>query len=84
VLSLADNRLHYSQGGQFPFPILFDGASTGYIGSKSLPVGLFDFATYETTELQLPAQFVMALISDGILEVLPPPQLRDKLRFLLS
>jgi serine/threonine protein phosphatase PrpC len=26
----------------------------------------------------------MALISDGILEVLPQPRLRDKLRFLLS
>jgi serine phosphatase RsbU (regulator of sigma subunit) len=47
-------------------------------------VGLFEFATYETVELQLPPRFIMALISDGILEVLPQPRLRDKLRFLLS
>jgi serine phosphatase RsbU (regulator of sigma subunit) len=84
VLSLDDNRLHYSQGGQFPFPILFDGSRPDFVGIKSLPVGLFEFATYETVELQLPPRFIMALISDGILEVLPQPRLRDKLRFLLS
>lgn len=84
VVSLDDNRLHYSQGGQFPFPILFDGSRPDFVGIKSLPVGLFEFATYETVELQLPPRFIMALISDGILEVLPQPRLRDKLRFLLS
>ena len=84
VLSLDDNRLHYGQGGQFPFPILFDGSRPDFVGIKSLPVGLFEFANYQTVELQLPPRFIMALISDGILEVLPQPRLRDKLRFLLS
>lgn len=84
VLGLDDNRLRYSQGGQFPFPILFDGTRADFVGIKSLPVGLFEFASYDTVELQLPPGFIMALISDGILEVLPQPRLRDKLGFLLS
>lgn len=84
VLDLDENRLHYSQGGQFPFPVLFDGSRPDFVGIKSLPVGLFEFARYETGELQLPPSFILALISDGILEVLPQPRLRDKLGFLLS
>ncbi len=84
VLSPADNLMQYSQGGQFPFPILFDGTSPRFIGIKSLPVGLFEFAEYATVTLQLPPVFVMAMISDGILEVLPQSRLQDKLTFLLS
>jgi phosphoserine phosphatase RsbU/P len=84
VISLPDNLMHYSQGGQFPFPILFDGVRPRYVGIKSLPVGLFEFAEYETVTLQLPPLFVMTMISDGILEVLPQPRLPDKLAFLLS
>nr|WP_067296047.1 SpoIIE family protein phosphatase [Marinobacterium profundum] len=84
VLDLDENRLQYSQAGQFPFPVLFDGSRSDFVGIKSLPVGLFAFASYETGELQLPPDFIMALISDGILEVLPQPRLRAKLGFLLS
>jgi serine phosphatase RsbU (regulator of sigma subunit) len=84
VLNRADNRLRYCHGGQFPFPILFDGTRPAYIGTKSLPVGLFDFARYQAHTQTLPPRFTLALISDGILEVLPPPRLRDKLAQLLS
>lgn len=84
VLDQHENRLRYSQGGQFPFPFLYDGTETRFVGSKSLPVGLFDFAEYASVELQLPSDFVMTMISDGILEVLPQARLRDKLAFLLS
>lgn len=84
VIDWAKNQLRYSSGGQFPFPILFDGEKTGYIGKKSLPIGLFDFASYQTESLELPQRFVLALISDGILETLPQATLRDKQAFLLS
>lgn len=78
------NQLRYSSGGQFPFPILFDGGQAVYIGKKSLPIGLFDFASYKTESLQLPPEFALLLISDGILETLPQPSLRDKQAFLLE
>ena len=84
VIDCAANRLHYSNGGQFPFPLLFDGNHAVYLESKSLPVGLFSFADYQLHTLDLPATFALALISDGILETLRQPHLKDKLNYLLS
>ncbi|MDG4597971.1 MAG: SpoIIE family protein phosphatase [Candidatus Contendobacter sp.] len=84
VIHWPNNQLRYSSGGQFPFPILFDGERASYIGKKSLPIGLFDFASYRTEYLDLPQRFVLALISDGILETLPQVSLRDKQTFLLE
>lgn len=82
VIDKTDNRLRYSNGGQFPYPILFDGREARFIRTKSLPVGLFDFAEYRTETLELPPRFVMAMISDGILETLPQPNLQEKQAFL--
>ncbi len=84
VIDRTDNQLLYSNGGQFPFPILYDGAQAVYLESKSLPVGLFGFADYQTYTLALPATFVLTLISDGILETLPQFSLQDRLDFLLA
>lgn len=84
VIDWGANRLRYSSGGQFPFPILFDGEQAAYLGKKSLPIGLFDFASYKTESLQLPPAFALVLISDGILETLPQASLRDKQAFLLE
>ncbi|MFZ1640580.1 MAG: SpoIIE family protein phosphatase [Candidatus Contendobacter sp.] len=84
VIDWSSNQLRYSSGGQFPFPILFDGERACYVGKKSLPIGLFDFASYQTESLCLPQRFVLALISDGILETLPQATLRDKQAFLLD
>ena len=84
VINWSNHQLRYSGGGQFPFPILFDGEHASYVGKKSLPIGLFDFANYQTESLQLPPQFALVLISDGILETLPQTSLRDKQAFLLE
>jgi sigma-B regulation protein RsbU (phosphoserine phosphatase) len=84
VIDCAANRLHYSNGGQFPFPLLFDGNHALYLESKSLPVGLFSFADYQPHALELPDAFALVLISDGILETLPQSHLKDKLNHLLS
>lgn len=84
VIDWPNNQLRYSGGGQFPFPILFDGEQAAYISRKSLPIGLFDFANYQAESLQLPPQFALVLISDGVLETLPQASLRDKQAFLLE
>ncbi len=84
VIDWPNNHLRYSSGGQFPFPILFDGEQPRYVGRKSLPIGLFDFASYQTEFMDLPRRFILALISDGILETLRQPTLRDKQAFLLE
>ena len=82
VLSLDDNHLCYANGGQFPFPWLSHDGQIETIGKKSLPVGLFEFAEYQQYELELPQTFMMALISDGILDLLPPSELDEKLNYL--
>jgi serine phosphatase RsbU (regulator of sigma subunit) len=84
IIDTSENRLSYSNGGQFPFPILYDGDRSQYIGGKSLPVGLFDFAEYQTEILQLPAKFTLTLLSDGILDTLKQSKVKDKLNFLLA
>jgi serine phosphatase RsbU (regulator of sigma subunit) len=84
VIDRSANLLSFSNGGQFPFPILYDGTDSRYVESKSLPVGLFDFAEYRTDTLKLPENFVMALYSDGILETLPQSSLLGKQSYLLS
>jgi len=84
VIDQAKNCLRYSNGGQFPFPILADDSGSLYFESKGLPVGLFEFADYHDETRQLPQNFVLLLISDGILEVLPDANLQQKLDSLLS
>ncbi len=84
VIDWSNNHLRYSSGGQFPFPILFDGEQASYISKKSLPIGLFDFAHFQNESLRLPPRFAMVLVSDGILETLPQTSLRDKQAFLLK
>ncbi len=84
VINRPNNQLHYSSGSQFPFPILFDGQQSRYIGEKSLPIGLFDFSSYKNNTIELPPQFTMTMISDGILETLPQAGLPEKLQYMLD
>jgi serine phosphatase RsbU (regulator of sigma subunit) len=84
VIYKPENKLYYSNGGQFPYPLLFDGNTARYIECKSKPVGLFDFAEYHTEVMELPSRFTMVLASDGILEILPQTNLAEKRSFLLS
>ena len=39
VINRTDNAMTYSNGGQFPYPLLFDGDNARYIECKSKPVG---------------------------------------------
>lgn len=84
VLQTDTNQLTFSNGGQFPLPLLCADQQCDFIGDKNLPVGLFDFAEYHNQVIDLPDNFSMILISDGILEILEQRRLQDKLNFLLS
>ena len=76
--------LVYSSGGQFPHPILYDGQSARFLRQRNLPVGLFEQAAYSFETLHLPDAFVLAMLSDGILEILNHETLKDKELFLLE
>ncbi|MCP5419310.1 MAG: response regulator [Gammaproteobacteria bacterium] len=84
VINRPQNSLSYSNGGQFPFPLLITEDRAEFVESKSLPVGLFEFADYHNMVRFLPENFLLLMMSDGILEVLSYANLQQKLDFLLS
>ncbi len=85
IINAENNTLQYSNGGHYPYPILFNGHEGKYLeGCKSLPVGLFSHAEYKLVEQSLPDQFVMLLSSDGVWELLPEENLKDNEGKLLS
>lgn len=67
------SRLVYSNGGQYPFPILHDGSSAVHLCQHSRPVGLFPDARFERCEIALPDRFSLVIASDGVLELLKLP-----------
>lgn len=71
VLDTKRNQLLFSNGGQYPFPMLFDGDSMKYLDYKGFPVGLLEFTQFTQHEMELPERFLLLFLSDGVLEILP-------------
>ncbi len=84
VIDLKTNTLTCSNGGQYPFPILFDGDKAGFLRLKGFPIGVFDFSDYEETAIKLPQNFALYFISDGILDTLHLDTPQEKNNLLLS
>ena len=84
IVNTRDQTLTYSFGGQFPLPVIAQGNSVHFLEGKGLPVGLFEDAVYEDAIIDLPQQFSLTILSDGILEVLPQQSLQEKEDYLLS
>jgi serine phosphatase RsbU (regulator of sigma subunit) len=84
VVDLDARRLMFANGGQFPFPYVFDGSSVTEIGGRSPPVGLFDDAHYANDTLDIAERFALRLYSDGVLELLPPDGLAARKDLLRS
>ena len=78
VIDQDENSMTCSNGGQFPYPILYDGRDAQVLACRSRPVGLFEDSVFQDRYLRLPASFNLILVSDGILELLPQVTLRDK------
>lgn len=84
VIDARDNSLSYSSGAQLPYPMLYDGRSARVLSRHSVPIGLFEEAEFEVQRERLPEQFVLALVSDGVLEILPQKTQREKCAALLA
>lgn len=84
ILNAKDNTLIYCNGGQFPCPIMGDSLQTFFIESNGLPVGLFEEAPYVAHTLKLTDKFNLFLFSDGVLEILPQKNLKEKKDYLLT
>lgn len=84
VVDLEAQTMSFSNGGHFPAPILYDGDTTRHLDAKSLPVGLFESASYKTFELPCTPEFTIAMFSDGVLDMCPEQDLKTRKNQLLS
>ncbi len=84
VIDRRDNSLCYCSGAQLPYPMLYDGRSSRFLSQHSVPVGLFEEAEFNAQRESLPERFVLVLVSDGVLEILPQKSQREKHAAMLA
>ncbi len=84
VADTRTGKLVCANAGHFPFPIRFDGDAAGWIGGKSPPVGMFPNAEYEEVTYELSAGAGIAMVSDGVLELMANQPLEARKQRLLD
>jgi len=84
LLDMQKNTLRYSVAGHLPLPVLVTDAGVRYLEGEGATVGILEDAVYEEHIIQLPDRFMLALFSDGILEILTPKGIIAKEEYLLS
>ncbi|NMZ43503.1 two-component system response regulator RssB [Pseudomonas oryzihabitans] len=78
VIDETTGTLAYSIGSHLPLPVLHTPEETRFLVGKGLPVGLFQEATYNDHQMDLPERFSLTLFSDGIFDLLPGDNLKEK------
>jgi serine phosphatase RsbU (regulator of sigma subunit) len=84
LLDMQANTLRYSVAGHLPQPVLVSDNGARYLRGEGTAVGIMDDALYEEHMIELPSSFMLALFSDGILEILPPKNLIEKEKYFLQ
>lgn len=84
VLDLKENLLHYSIGGHYPNPVIWDGKKACFLEGKGFAVGIYNNATFENNHIELPEEFKILMLSDGILELLEGGNLNENESLLLT
>lgn len=84
VLDIENNSVCYSVAGHLPQPVLVSEHGAQYLPGEGSAVGIMADAQYEAHTLELPDSFMLALFSDGILEILPPADLIEKEQYFLN
>ena len=84
VIDLEQNNMRYSNGGQFPYPLLYDGQDIRKLECRGRPIGLFEDAEFKVRQCDLPRECVLVLVSDGILELMPEDAMLERYSALLS
>lgn len=84
ILDTHTRQMRYVLGGHLPLPVLVADGQARFLEGKGKPVGIFKEATWQVYQATLPEKFSLMVFSDGILEVLPPPDLIAKEECLLD
>ena len=84
VIDLEQHTMRYSNAGQFPYPLLYDGHEIQKLECPGRPIGLFEDAEFGVWQCDLPGECVMVLVSDGILELMPEDDMSKRYGAVLS
>jgi len=84
VIDLEQNNMRYSNGGQFPYPLLYNGQDVRKLECRGRPIGLFEDAEFNVWQCELPQECLLVLVSDGILELMPEDAMLERYSALLS
>lgn len=84
LLDMQRNSLRYSVAGHLPQPVLVSGHGARYLRGEGTAVGITEDTQFEEHLIDLPNRFMLALFSDGILEILPPKNLIEKEKYFLD
>ena len=77
-IDMRANILSYSVAGHLPQPVLVSAEGARYLEGEGSAVGIMEKVEFEEQVIELPQEFMLALFSDGILEILPPKNLIEK------
>lgn len=84
ILDTHTRQMRYVLGGHLPLPVLVADGEAQFLEGKGKPVGIFKDATWQVFHATLPEKFSLMVFSDGVLEVLPAPDLIGKEQCLLD
>jgi len=84
VLDHETNTLIYAGAGQLPYPVMMKGMELRPLTARSRPIGLFEDAVYQAQTCELPENFGLVLVSDGVLELLPRDTARTRMQNFLQ
>ena len=84
VINRSNKTLIFSNGGQYPAPVIFDGKDSKFINKVNYPVGIFDFSQYSNHTMDLPKKYSIMLVSDGIMEIMDKSSLNFKKEAILN
>jgi serine phosphatase RsbU (regulator of sigma subunit) len=82
IIDIKENKMIFSNAGQFPYPVLRSEGKSKFLETKGLPIGLIEYAKYKNNEINIPDDFFLVITSDGILELFPQKELSSKEDFL--
>jgi serine phosphatase RsbU (regulator of sigma subunit) len=69
VFDRKKGTLTYCNAGHFPRPVLCVEGECKTIDEKGFPIGLFEWADFQTNQMVLDKPFSLAMFSDGVLEL---------------
>ncbi len=84
VLNTDTNCMTYSSGGHFPYPVLVSNEGVSSVTGHDKPIGLFPDAVYTSHRCNLPDEFQLFMVSDGMLELFPKKSVHNRMEQLLS